>query len=114
MAWSLCSALNDKYLPILGFQIPSNNLLSSHQSESIIQEYLPVTSNPPEYPVCKEYLEFLFDVIEDLKIPFIMFTQMRCYMRSCMIFYGAQGILLQRYTFNGRISSTPCDAEAVA
>ena len=43
-----------------------------------------------------------------------MFTQMRCYMRSCMIFYGAQGILLQRYTFNGRISSTPCDAEAVA
>ena len=37
----------------------------------VIQEYLPVNRHPPGYPTCKDYLDFLLEVIDDLAIPFI-------------------------------------------
>ena len=58
IAWSLCGTLSDEDLPLLGSWTPYNKLVSSHDCESIIQEYLPVKPHPPEYPVCKEYLDF--------------------------------------------------------
>ena len=39
--------------------------------EAVVQEYLLVNPHPPDYPICKEYLDFLLDVIDELEIPFI-------------------------------------------
>ena len=33
------------------------------------QEYFPITPAPPEYPICKTYLYFLLDMIEELHNP---------------------------------------------
>lgn len=71
IAWSLCGILDDEDLPLLGSWTPFNKLVSGHESEKIVQEYLPVTPHPPEYPVCKEYLDFLLNVIEELEIPLV-------------------------------------------
>ena len=71
IAWSLCGVLDEEKLPLLGCWTPFNKLVTSHSSEAIVQEFLPVTPHPPVYPVCKEYLDFLLDVIEELEIPFM-------------------------------------------
>ena len=71
IAWSLCGAIVDEELPLIGSWTAFNKMVSSHDSNQIVQEYLPVSPHPPEYPVCKEYLDFLLDIIEELEIPFI-------------------------------------------
>ena len=72
IAWSLCGAIVDEELPLIGSWTAFNKMVSSHDSNQIVQEYLPVSPHPPEYPVCKEYLDFLLDIIEELEIPFIL------------------------------------------
>ena len=71
IAWSLCGAIVDEELALIGSWTAFNKMVSSHDSNQIVQEYLPVSPHPPEYPVCKEYLDFLLDIIEELEIPFI-------------------------------------------
>ena len=39
--------------------------------EEVLQEHLPINPNPPDYPTCKEYLDFRLEVINKLQIPFI-------------------------------------------
>ena len=46
-------------------------LISQYKILPCIQKYLPVVSSPPEYPVCKEYLDFLIDLLRQLEIPYI-------------------------------------------
>ena len=46
-------------------------MVTANETEMCVQEYLPVTPHPPEYPVCKEYLDLLIDMIEELEIPYI-------------------------------------------
>ena len=46
-------------------------MISSYDPVKCIQEYLPVSPHPPEYPICKQYLDFLLEVIEDLALPYI-------------------------------------------
>ena len=71
IAWSLCGVDPDESLRKLGSWTAFNKKVSKYESTQIIQEYLPVSPHPPEYPICKEYMDFLLDVMEELEIPFI-------------------------------------------
>ncbi len=33
-----------------------------------LQEYLPIKAEPPDYPVLKEYMDFMVELIKDLEI----------------------------------------------
>ena len=39
--------------------------------DAVVQEYLPVNPHPPDYPICKEYLNFVLEVIDELEMPVI-------------------------------------------
>ena len=71
IAWSLCGAIIQDDLPLLVSWTAFNKNVSSYETNQMIQEYLPVSPHPPEYPICKEYLDFLLDVCEELEAPFI-------------------------------------------
>eukprot|EP00112_Aurelia_sp_Birch-Aquarium-sp1_P023401 Seg6964.2 transcript_id=Seg6964.2/GoldUCD/mRNA.D3Y31 product="hypothetical protein" protein_id=Seg6964.2/GoldUCD/D3Y31 len=75
IAWSAAGSLPQDFqgeeLPLLGSWTPFNKKISTVSAEKCIQEYLPVTAEPPEYPVCKEYLDFLLEIMQDLEIPYI-------------------------------------------
>ena len=71
IAWSLCGIHQEEGLPMLGSWTAFNKKVSNYDTTKIVQEYLPVSPHPPEYPICKEYLDFLLDVMEELEIPFI-------------------------------------------
>ena len=45
--------------------------LCVYWDEAVVQEYLPVILHPPDYPTCKDNLDFLIEVIDELAIPFI-------------------------------------------
>ena len=74
--WSLAGSLPDDYfegetLPKLGSWTAFNRVISKEKPLTCIQEFLPVVPHPPKYPICKKYLDFMLDVMEDLEIPFI-------------------------------------------
>ena len=71
IAWSLCGVLNDDHLPLLGSWTFFNKLVSNMKYEAIVQEHLPVNPHLLDYPTCKEYLDFLLEVSDELEIPFI-------------------------------------------
>ena len=60
-----------KNLLKLAHGLVTKKLISQYKTLPCIQEYLPVVSSPPEYPVCKEYLDFLIDLLRQLEIPYI-------------------------------------------
>lgn len=61
IAWSMVGALksNDEELPLLGSWTPFNREVTDHLTTACIEEFLPVTPHPSEYPICKEYLDFI-------------------------------------------------------
>ncbi len=71
--WSAVGSLadNDNSLLLLGSWTPFRKAVTSHATNACIREYLRVTSHPPEYTVCKEYLDFIISLIEKLEIPYI-------------------------------------------
>ena len=73
IAWSMAGALksDNEELPLLGSWTPFNREVTDHLTTACIQEFLPVTPHPPEYPICKEYLDFLLEIIEELELPHI-------------------------------------------
>ena len=63
-------------------------MVSNFATEKCIQEYLPVTSAPPDYPVCKEYLDFLLDIMQNLEIPYIyVHSDEAVYSKLCHILW---------------------------
>ena len=66
IAWSLCGVLNDDDLSLLGSWTFFNKLVSNMKYEAVVQEYLLVNPHPPDYPICKEYLDFLLEIIDGL------------------------------------------------
>ena len=93
VAWALCGALVDEDLPLLGSWTPFNKRVTSHNAEPIIQKYLPVTPFEPDYPVCKEYLDFMLDVIDVLEIPFIfVHSDEMVYSKLCDILWKNKDI----------------------
>ena len=63
IAWSVAGSLQSN---------EDNPLMtSSAELTKCIQQYLPVIPEPPEYPVCKDYLDFLLELIKDLNLPYI-------------------------------------------
>ena len=89
IAWSLCGALSGDDLPLLGSWTPFNKMVSRHDCESIVQEYLPVSPHPTECPICKQYLDFLLDVIEELELPFIfVHSDEMVYAKLCDILWA--------------------------
>ena len=93
IAWSLCGTLKDDDLPILGSWTVFNKCVSKETYEAVVQEYLPVSPFPPDYPVCKEYLDFLLDVIEDLEIPFMfVHSDELVYSKLCEILWKNKDI----------------------
>ena len=71
LAGSISGSIAGSELPKLGSWTSFNRMVSNTKSLPCIQEYLPVTPHPPHYPICKQYLDFMLQVIEDLDIPFI-------------------------------------------
>lgn len=73
IAWSAAGSLtsNNEELPLLGSWTPFKKATTNHVTNACVQEYLPVTPHPPEYPVCKDYLDLLLQMIEELEIPHI-------------------------------------------
>ena len=58
-------------LHLLGSWTAFNKTVCEKESVKSLLKYLPANENPPEYPVCKEYLNFILDVIKFLNIPHI-------------------------------------------
>ena len=63
VAWSLCGVLNDSNLPLLGSWTFFSKLVSNMKYEAAVQEHLPLNPRPRDYHICKEYLDFLLEVI---------------------------------------------------
>ena len=63
IAWFLCGDLNGDDLPLLGSSTFFNKLVSN-MKYVVVQEYLPLNTHPTDYPMCKEYLDFLLEVID--------------------------------------------------
>ena len=55
-------------LLLIGSWTSFKKLTSSVDIEKCCQEYLPVIPSRSEYPVCKDYLDNLLDMINDLEI----------------------------------------------
>ena len=92
IAWSAAGSLpqyfQEEELPLLGSWTPFNKKISTVSTEKCIQEYLPVTAEPPEYPVCKEYLDFLLEIMKDLEIPYIyVHSDEAVYSKLCHILW---------------------------
>ena len=72
VTWSVAGALplsfEDEDVTPLGSWTSFNKLTTSKETLRYVQEYLPVISSTPEYPVCKQYLDFLFELMDDLEI----------------------------------------------
>ena len=70
--WCLVGSLPDmidgEAVEPIGSWTAFYKMISSYNPVKCIQEYLPVSPHPPEYPICKQYLDFLFEVIEDLAL----------------------------------------------
>ena len=75
IAWSVAGSLpqnfREEQLPLLGSWTPFNKLVTDSNNKKCVQEYLPVKAQRPQYPVCKDYLDFLLEVVKELEIPFI-------------------------------------------
>ena len=56
-------------LSLFGYWSFCSKLVSNVKYEAVVQEYLPVNL-PPDYPTCKDYLDFLLDVNDELAISF--------------------------------------------
>ena len=70
--WSLSeNVIEIENLPLIGSWTSFNKMVTEFKTEKCIQEYMPVCPHPPEYPVCKQCLHFLGEVILDLEIPYI-------------------------------------------
>ena len=96
IAWSLCGVLNDDELPMLGSWTCFNKFVSDVNYEAVVQKYLPVNPHPPEYPICKEYLDFLLEVIDELEIPFIfVHSDEMVYSKLCEILWQNKDIYNQ-------------------
>ena len=55
-------------LLLIGSWTSFKKLTSSLDIEKYCQDYLPDIPSPPEYPICKNYLDNLIDIINDLEI----------------------------------------------
>lgn len=68
IAWSCAGSLKSdgEELPLLGSWTPFKKSTTRHVSNACVQEYLPVTPHPAEYPVCKDYLDLLLQMIEEI------------------------------------------------
>ena len=71
LAGSVSGVIGCEELPKLGSWTAFNRVVSKENCLPCVQEFLPVSPHPPKYPICKKYLDFLLDVIDDLEIPFI-------------------------------------------
>ena len=87
-AGSLPQEFNGEELPLLGSWTAFNKAISPFTTEPCTQEYLPVTAAPPEYPVCKEYLDGLLDIMQDLEVPYIyVHSDEAVYSKLCHILW---------------------------
>ena len=61
--------------------------------EEVVQEYLPVILHPTDYPTCKDNLDFLVEVIDELAIPFIYVDSVEMvYSKLCEILWKNRDI----------------------
>ena len=70
IAWSIAGSFVGEDLKLSGSWTPFNKTVSSYDTVSCNELYLPVT-HPPEYPIFKDYLDFLVEVIDELEISHI-------------------------------------------
>ena len=93
IAWSNAgSSPNDfqgENLQLLGSWTPFNKIVTTLLPDKCIQEYLPVSLYAPDYPVCKEYLDFMLDVIEELELEYIfVHSDEAVYSKLCHILWN--------------------------
>ena len=65
------NVIETENLSLIGSWTSFNKMVTEFKTEKCIQKYMPVCPHPAEYPVCKQYLDFLGEVILDLEIPYI-------------------------------------------
>ena len=91
IAWCAAGSLKGQQngaLEALGSWTAFNKQVSKYKPIKCVQEYLPITPAPPEYPICKEYLDFLLDMIEDLAIPHVfVHSDEAVYSKLCHILW---------------------------
>ena len=93
---SLASTWNNEDLPPVGSSTAFNKLVSEYMTSKCVQEYLPVTPEPQTYPVCKEYLDFLLDLLDYLEIPHIFIhSDEAVYSKLCHILWKTQELYKQ-------------------
>ena len=92
-AWNVSMRFLNDDLPLLGSWTLFNKLAPNVKYEAVVQEYLPVNPHPPDHAICKEYLDFLLEVIDKLEIPFIYVHSYEVlYSKSCEILWKNKDI----------------------
>ncbi|XP_057316865.1 uncharacterized protein LOC130657893 [Hydractinia symbiolongicarpus] len=75
VAWSLASGLpatdGEPDLPMLGSWTAFNRKVSDRKQKKSLIEYMPVINQPPDISVCKNYLDTLKHVMDDLGLKHI-------------------------------------------
>ena len=70
--WAVPSGLpsrSDQELPLLGLWTSFMKLTCKAVTPASLLKYLPANEKPPEHDVCKQYLEFIMEVMGCLDIP---------------------------------------------
>ena len=73
VVWSMLDALPDlpdSSVPVGSWKAFNKQVTDKEVCKSLL-EYLPVIPQPPEYPVCKKFLDQLLDLMNDLEIDHI-------------------------------------------
>ena len=95
--WSLAGSLPDmmdgEAVEPIGSWTAFHKMISSSEPIKCVQEYLPVAPHPPEYPICKEYFDFLLEIIEDLDLPYMfVHSDEAIYSKLCDILWQNKDI----------------------
>ena len=89
IAGSLPSSFDGEHLQLLGSWTPFNKYVTTSFPNKCIQEYLPVSPYAPEYSICKEYLDFMLEVIEELELDYIFaHSDEAVYSKLCPILWN--------------------------
>ena len=73
-----------------------NKQVSEYNTNKCVQEYLPVSPTPPEYPIWKEYLDSVLEMINDLEISHMFIhSDEAVYSKLCHILWKHQDIYQQ-------------------
>ena len=90
VVWAILDSLPGKSAnsDIIGSWTAFNKVVSNVAVKKSLLEYLPVIPEPPEYPVCKAFLDSLLELMKELEIGHIFaHADEQVYARLCHIIW---------------------------